>query len=324
MDGDEVGGNEKVMNGTSTFSEEDQMTFNHTEPIKQEGVYYVSMAYEIINPEKLEKEKSLAERNTDMSNLDENLKYGPVLQSNSTLRRLRSHFYYKKFGTPKFDRKFLHDPYQNKYMEQPRLVITGSITFSNTHGYLSAQLYPNISVNSWFLAVFTITCLFWSLGLYMYRKKILPIHYLVSAVLYACFFEAMFTLMFYSNENKSLGDYKVFWVAISFMEIVRSVLSRVVVLLVALGQHITTHSVGDQYHMNIGIVSFLYAISLGVAIMMQHLQDEHKMSTTTVFLAELPNYALNVVICLWILLAFRRTIVTLNANQEHTKTSIVM
>lgn len=133
------------------------------------------------------------------------------------------------------DKKFLHDPYQNKFMEQPRLIITGTITFKNTHGYLSAQLYQNIELNSWFLTIFAITCVFWSFLLYLYRSKLLPIHYMVSAVLFACLFESMFTLMFYSNENKSLGDYALFWAFISLMEVIRSVISRVVVLMVALG-----------------------------------------------------------------------------------------
>ena len=46
MNGDEVGGND---NGTSQFSESDPMTLNHTEQIKEEGVYYTSYLFEVIN-----------------------------------------------------------------------------------------------------------------------------------------------------------------------------------------------------------------------------------------------------------------------------------
>lgn len=147
---------------------------------------------------------------------------------------------------------------------------------------------------------------------------------MVSVVIYACFIESMFTLLFYTYENKDLGDYTMFWVGITFMEIVRAVLSRAIILLVALGQHITTFSLGDRYHMNIAIVLFFYAISLGLGITMQHMKDDYKMSVTTVFIAELPNYIFNVMISIWILMAFRRTIVTLNQNQEQHKTSVVM
>lgn len=36
------------------------------------------------------------------------------------------------------DKKFLHDPYKGKYEKKPELIITGTITFHNSDGYLSA------------------------------------------------------------------------------------------------------------------------------------------------------------------------------------------
>lgn len=60
---------------------------------------------------------------------------------------MKSHWEYKKFGTPHFDRKFLHDKYQEDYSTRPRLIITGNVTFSNTDGFLSAQEYRNIEIN---------------------------------------------------------------------------------------------------------------------------------------------------------------------------------
>jgi hypothetical protein len=68
------------------------------------------------------------------------------------------------------DRKFLHDPYQNGYDKKPRLIITGSVTFKNTDGYLSAQEFDNIKINAGFLSVLTVFCFIWTLCLYAYRK----------------------------------------------------------------------------------------------------------------------------------------------------------
>jgi hypothetical protein len=48
---------------------------NHTEPIKEEGVYYTSYLFEVINKKKLENDKLLADKNNDWSDVDENLKY---------------------------------------------------------------------------------------------------------------------------------------------------------------------------------------------------------------------------------------------------------
>lgn len=237
MNGPEVSGNE---NGTSQFSEDDPMMLNHTEPIKEEGVYYTSYLFEVINKKKLENDKLFADKNNDWSDLDENLKYkssedetnsnstlassdeskaalpptesantsAPADASNSSIaagdgkrRNLKSHWEYKKFGTPHMDRKFLHDPYQSGYEKQPRLIITGSVTFHNTDGYLSAQEFDNIKINAMFLSVLSIVCVIWTICLFVYRNSVLPIHYIVSIVLYACFFEVMFTLIFYHKEN---------------------------------------------------------------------------------------------------------------------------
>lgn len=204
-------------------------------------------------------------------------------------RLLKSHWEYKKFGTPKMDRKFLHDPYEDGYAKQPRLIIKGSVTFKNTDGYLSAQEFDNIKINAAFLSVLSVVCAIWTLVLYIYRKQVLPIHYIVSIVLYACFFEVMFTLIFYHKENSDIGDYRTFWVFISFMEVVRAVFARVVILITALGQNITTHSIGSQYYVNIVIVNFLYGVSLTIAIIFNSLQQNHKISDQAILAAELPN-----------------------------------
>ena len=64
---------------------------------------------------KLEKEKLYADKNTDWEHVDDNLKYytsnSLVSKDSGHKRALRSHFMYKKYGTPPMDRKFLHDPY---------------------------------------------------------------------------------------------------------------------------------------------------------------------------------------------------------------------
>lgn len=62
MNGPEVQGND---DGLSQFNKTDQLTFNHTEQILNEGVYYVSFLYEIIDQYKLEKEKLYESKNTD-------------------------------------------------------------------------------------------------------------------------------------------------------------------------------------------------------------------------------------------------------------------
>lgn len=89
------------------------------------------------------------------------------------------------------------------------------------------------------------------------------------------------------------------------MEVVRSVFSRIIVLLAALGQNIIRHTIGDKYMTNIAIVSILYGMSLMIEIIIYHLQDIYQMSTPIVMIGQLPNFFMNFVIFMWILMAFR-------------------
>ena len=141
MNGPEVGGNDQ---GKSTFSENDQMTLKDEKKITEEGVYYTSFLFEVMNKQKLQNDILLADQNNDISQTDQNLKYLTLEKSSSVVlsagaadnnqpnalgpapdvlpngtsisgggmrRNLRSHWEYKKYGTPNLDRKFLHDKY---------------------------------------------------------------------------------------------------------------------------------------------------------------------------------------------------------------------
>lgn len=147
---------------------------------------------------------------------------------------------------------------------------------------------------------------------------------MVSIVLYACLIEVMFTLIFYSLENSKLGDYRAFWVFIIFMEIVRSVFARVAVLITALGQSITTDSIGTEKYVPIVIVNFMYGASLLAATVMNELKQGHNISDQAVFAAELPNQIINLIIAVWIVIAFKNTLRTLNQDQQEKKKRVVL
>ena len=76
--------------------------------------------YELVTKEKLLQESKMSKNNIDYDSIDKNLKYlGKMTdkkdQKSNGLRNLKSHWEYKKFGTPKMDRKFIHDPYQSNF-----------------------------------------------------------------------------------------------------------------------------------------------------------------------------------------------------------------
>lgn len=166
------------------------------------------------------------------------------------------------------------------------MILSGTVKFRNTHGYLSAEKYPNIHYNTVFLVIFTFLCGIWTLGMYKYKERTVPIHYMVAIVLYACWFESMFNLIYYKNVNEQTPDYKNGHLGVPardmlgmmsiITDVIRSVFSRVIVLLTALGQHITVPTV-NGYYVNIGIISFIYAITLIIALAVENNKNNYIM-----------------------------------------------
>jgi len=100
--------------------------------------------------------------------------------------------------------------------------------------------------------------------MHKYQDKIVAIHWMVAVVLYACWFESLFNLIYYKSMNSNPKDYSGLAIVTIMAEVARNVFSRVIVLLTALGYGITTLDM-RAHQINIGVMSFLYAISLILA-----------------------------------------------------------
>lgn len=139
---------------------------------------------------------------------------------------------------------------------------------------MSAQKYPEIEYNAYFLALFTFLCILWTLGLYQFKEKVVSIHYMIAIVLYACWIESLANLIYYEKMNTYSEDYTPLGILTIVMEITRNVFSRVIVLLTALGYQITHHDI-RMYTINIGVMSFIYAISLGIAGASENMKENY-------------------------------------------------
>ena len=106
--------------------------------------------------------------------------------------------------------------------------------------------------------------------------------------------------------------------------IIRAVVARIVILLTALGYHIMETKI-DQYIVNIAIMAFLYAISLAVELLVvNYLAVEYQLQQSTVYIAEAPHLICDIILVMWILLAFRRTLLVLIRKKEARKSVTVM
>jgi len=203
------------------------------------------------------------------------------------------------------------------------MVLSGTISFRNTHGYLSAQDYDNIEYNKYFLAVFAFLTFMWTLGVWRYKDRAVPIHYMIMALLIACCTESFYKIIYYKTNNANSGDHPIFSGFITVSDVVRSVCSRVIVLLAALGHHITMGSASD-HKINIGIMMFFYTVSLVVSKIVEHNKESGSVSDRAFTLGQMPNYICNLLIFVWTMWAFRTTLEKLRTKYANTKSSVVM
>jgi len=111
--------------------------------------------------------------------------------------------------------------------------------------------------------------------------------------------------------NNNPSDYTGLAIVTVTAEVARNVFSRVIVLLTALGYGITILDV-RAHQINIAVMSFIYAISLVIAGASSNMKENYYTQDSTVFLAQVPNYICNIIFFVWIVMAFRKTLVALN------------
>jgi len=113
----------------------------------------------------------------------------------------------------------------------------------NSHGYLSAQAYPNLAILTIYLAVFIFLDLLWGVLLFRSRDKILYMHLYISAILITCTYECLVDLLFYYIKNKYDTESTFLEVSSCIMHVARSTFARVVILATALGYKIVVSNI---------------------------------------------------------------------------------
>lgn len=93
----------------------------------------------------------------------------------------------------------------------------------------------------------------------------------------------------------------------SSLEVVRETLVRITLLLIGLGYGITTEQV-TRYRVKILVLSFFYAISLSAMLGINLINELSPISGPVVLIVAFPLSVLNLMFCVWIYFAFRRTL----------------
>ena len=153
---------------------------------------------------------------------------------------------------------------------------------------------------------------YWIYLLLKHREKVVPIHYMIAVLATASVFEHLMNSIYYGLYNSYNIDSTAL-IALSYVTlIIRAAMARLVILLTALGYHIMESSI-DKYIQNIALIGFFYVISLGLELIVtKYIAIEYAISPTVTFIAEIPHLACDLILALWIVMAFRRTILVLN------------
>ena len=113
----------------------------------------------------------------------------------------------------------------------------------NSHGYLSAQSYPNLAILTIYLVVYIFLDLLWGILLFRSKEKILYMHLFISAILIASTYECLVDLLFYYIKNKYDTELLFLEVSSCIMHVARSTFARIVILVTALGYKIVVANI---------------------------------------------------------------------------------
>ena len=109
---------------------------------------------------------------------------------------------------------------------------------------------------------------------------------------------------------------------ISFLEIISSTFTRLIILFVALGYQIVIKSV-RKYHVKIALIFFMYVVALAIKLLNQYIRQDHKISSSVNFITQLPVALINCIIFFWTILAFNRTLTHLLSKSQQYKYTIL-
>lgn len=210
------------------------------------------------------------------------------------------------------------------YRQQKRVVVRGDIILKNTGGYLSAQDYGQVIMQPIMLVIWACLGGVWMYLLLKHRSLVVPIHYMIAILAAASMYEHLMNSIYFGLYNSYNIDSTAL-IAMSYVTlIIRAAMARLLILVTALGYHIMESSV-DKYVQNIALMGFFYVISLGIELLVtKYIAKEYSLSPTVTFIAEIPHMACDLILCLWIVMAFRRTILVLNRQKEGKKSFILI
>lgn len=206
--------------------------------------------------------------------------------------------YYKAPEHP--TNKWLKDPFYGGFKFEKHLVVTGTILFQNSDGYLSADQSSHITL-SWFSLLFYVCfLLWWVIQMRFFKEQVIIIHWMILTLLVLgavqSFFSVLFYMILHGIPGSKGGPLVLF---IMMVDVGKSTYARVALLKVALGQYTVLKSL-SKYDVKIGLLSLLYAFSLAVSLMVEKWRQQYHILGFINFILSQPVYLFNLIFVFWI------------------------
>lgn len=204
----------------------------------------------------------------------------------------------------------------------PHLVITGTIKYKNTDGYLNAEYHAYLTFHPVMIIFNLILLIFWVQKMKKFQDHLINLHYYVLAVISLSFLQCFFSSLVFYNHNHT-GTYSGFLMGLSMLvDVLRNTFARVVFLLVGIGYGILITTMG-KYETKVLTLAFSYMISLSAYLGILFINNYSPVSKAMIFIVSFPLAILNSLFYFWIWATMRRTMNYLEKNEQTYKLNII-
>lgn len=131
-----------------------------------------------------------------------------------------------------------HAPFEQQDPNEllPRLIVTGSVLYKNTNGYLTADQVPFIGIYQFLTISYIMMFIVWVYYLHRFRDTLIDIHQMIVTVLFFALLECLLNLtMYYYRNIRPAYIGEGLFSGIMIIQDFRVAFSRIVSLAVALG-----------------------------------------------------------------------------------------
>ncbi|KYQ92055.1 hypothetical protein DLAC_06892 [Tieghemostelium lacteum] len=197
--------------------------------------------------------------------------------------------------------------------------ISGTLTFMNPFGYLSANLFPTLYSNLVISLLYVLLGVLWLIYCYKYKNTLLYIHYWIALSIVLGFLESIVDYGTLSKWNK-IGEFSVTGLVFTtLIGTLKRAFGRSLVLLVAMGYSIVVPTISKANKIKVIGLTVLYFVTRGIQYFIENYPTPSNAAEISYIFLTLPVSILDACFYWLIFLSFMSTMETLKNNNQSIK-----